>query len=352
MRDVAEIKARHLAFWERGPATRPLGTCWIGSRYPGELFPAASAIPTGRVLPGHIDVQSFMPDYERLYELHESTDDDAFWVASPLFGIPWNEAILGCPVYYSGESFWVEPIISDWHARPKLPLPEGEAWLAKLLEFTESLVRLAAGRHPVGTTLMRGPADLLAAVRGHVEMVYDLYDHPEQVQSMIDELTDVWLAVARMQLDRIPPFAGGYAVHFYRAWAPDRIALTQEDASASFSPDTYRRFLLAADRRIAAGLPYSVMHVHGTAIWPVEQMLGIEELSCIEINYDDNAPRLPELLPTLRRIQASKPLIIRGSFTDDEIAYVKRELSPCGLLLNIVVSSVAEARQLMDALRR
>src|SRR5512133_3400072 len=101
-----EIVRRHRLFWERGATERPIGTCWIGSRLPDELYKAARSIPVGRVKASDIRVEDFLPDYDRLQEIHESVDDDAFWVASPFFGLPWVEAALGCPVYYSGETFW------------------------------------------------------------------------------------------------------------------------------------------------------------------------------------------------------------------------------------------------------
>lgn len=346
-----EIVQRHQAFWQRGPADRPLGSCWIGSRLPDELFAAARSIPVGPVVASDIHVEDFLADYDRLQAVHESVDDDAFWAASPFFGLPWMEAILGCPVYYSGETFWVEPIWREWPAEIRLPRPEGSPWLEKLLEFTRALVRRAEGRYAVATTLMRGPSDLASAVRGHEAMIYDLYDHPSELQRLLDLATSLWIDVARRQLDAIPPLAGGYVCNFYRVWAPDRIVFTQEDASASFSPALFRRYLLPADRAISDALPYSIVHVHSPTVWPVEQWLEVESLSCVEINYDNNGPRLPELLPLLRTIQDRKPLIIRGELTVDEIAWIKGELSPRGLLLNLVAWSVEEARELVAALK-
>jgi len=347
-----EIVQRHQAFWQRGPAERPIGSFWIGSRLPDELYTAARAIPVGRVMPSDIHVEDFLADYDRLHELHESVADDAFWAASPFFGIPWVEAILGCPVYYSGDTFWVEPIWPEWPAEISLPLPKGREWMEKLIEFTRALVSRAEGRYAVATTLMRGPSDLAAAVRGHEAMIYDLYDHPAELQRMLGMAADVWIDVARRQLDVIQPIAGGYVSNFYRVWAPDRIVFTQEDASASFSPPLFRRFLLPQDRRISSAFPYSIMHVHSPTTWPVEQWLTLDSLSCIEINYDNNGPRLPALLPLLKSIQGVKPLVIRGELTVEEIAWIKRELSPRGLLLNIATLSVEEARTLMAALRK
>ncbi len=346
-----EIVQRHRLFWRRGDTDRPIGTCWIGSRLPDELYAAARSIPVGRVMASDVHVEEFLVDYDRLQAIHQSVDDDSFWVASPFFGLPWVEAILGCPVYYSGETFWVDPIWPEWPAEIELPLPEGEAWLGKLLEFTRALVERAGGRYGVATTLMRGPSDLAAAVRGHEAMIYDLYDHPAELERLLDVVTRIWIDVARRQLDVTPPIAGGYVSNFYRAWAPDRIVFTQEDASASYSPTLFRRFLLPADRAIADAFPCSIMHVHSPTVWPVEQWLEIDSLSCVEINYDNNGPRLPELLPLLRQIQERKPLIIRGELTVDEIGWIKRGLSPNGLLLNLVAWSVEDARTLVAALK-
>ncbi len=347
-----EIVQRHRLFWQRGQTDRPIAACWIGSRLPDELYTAARAIPVGRVMPTDIHVDRFLADYDRLQEIHQSVDDDAFWIASPFFGIPWMEAILGCPVHYSGETFWADPIWPEWPEDIRLPLPEGGAWLEKLLEFTRALVERAAGQYGVATTLMRGPSDLAAAVRGHEAMIYDLYDNQQELHRLLEVATSIWIDVARAQLEAIPPLAGGYVSNFYRAWAPDRIIFTQEDASASYSPSLFRQFLLPRDRRITDAFPYSIMHVHSLTVWPIRQWLEVDSLSCLEINYDNNGPRLPELLPLLRAIQERKPLIIRGELTAEEIGWIKQELSPNGLLLNVVAPSVGEARDLLMALKR
>ena len=346
-----EIIQRHAAFWRRGPVDRPIGCCWVGSRLPDQLYPTAKSIPNGLVTPADIDVEGFASDYERLQRWHEEVQDDALWVVAPFYGIPWVEAILGCPVHYSGETFWVDPIWPEWPDRLDLPMETGQEWLRKLLEFTRVLVQRAEGRHGVAMTLMRGPSDLAAAVRGHEAMIYDMFDHPEELTRLIEAMTSVWIDVARRQLDLIPPYHGGYVSNFYGAWASEPVIFTQEDASASFSPPSFRRFLLPADRRIADTFPYSIMHVHSPTVWPVKQWLEIDSLSCVEINYDNNGPRLPELLPILEAVQERKPLIIRGELTTEEIAYVKRELSPSGLLLNLVAETVPEAEAQMAALR-
>jgi hypothetical protein len=74
-------------------------------------------------------------------------------------------------------------------------------WLAKLLEFTEGLAALSAGRFPVALALMRGPLDLLSALRGPERMVFDLFDEPQAV--------DRDVATPGRHLARRGPASGG-----------------------------------------------------------------------------------------------------------------------------------------------
>jgi hypothetical protein len=48
--------------------------------------------------------------------------------------------------------------------------------MQKLLEQTEALVKDADGRYQVAPTLMRGPADLLSAIRGGSTLPPDFCD--------------------------------------------------------------------------------------------------------------------------------------------------------------------------------
>jgi hypothetical protein len=184
-----------------------------------------------------------------------------------------------------------------------------------------------------------------------MNMVYDMYDYPARIQCLLDRLTAFWIDIGQRQLALIPAYEGGYVSAFYGIWAPKHVVCPQEDASSSLSPNLFRQYLLSGEKKIARSFPYTVVHIHSPSIWAVEQLLSIANISAIEINYDDNGPRLPELLPWLRRIQEEKPLVIRGAFTPEDIDLIKRHLSPQGLLLSIVSRSVEEARSLMSVLR-
>lgn len=121
--------------------------------------------------------------------------------------VPWVEAIAGCPLYHKRGNFRAEHGLDYGHLAE---LKIHQDWLEKLVEFTQWLAELSDGRFPVALCLMRGPADLLAALRGAERSIYDLIDYPQQVDPALQILTDIWIQVAHAQLEHIPAFAGGY----------------------------------------------------------------------------------------------------------------------------------------------
>ncbi len=114
-RPPQELLARHEAFLLRQPVDRPLLGFWLGGYYPAEQFPNGTAAwREGQALqPQDVRLERFLPDYERLWRLHRDVDDDFFYVGSAYWGIPWLEAILGCPIVAGQATCWAEPCLES-----------------------------------------------------------------------------------------------------------------------------------------------------------------------------------------------------------------------------------------------
>jgi hypothetical protein len=349
--DVESMRERSLRFWSREEIDRPLVSVWVGTQIPFDSYPSGvQAIAPGRLTPEMIDVERFLPDYDRLFSMHERAGGDIPWVAIPFWGMCWMEAILGCEVRSSEGTIWAEPFLDDWTRLDEVHLSPDNPWFKKLLEFTESLASASRSRYPVGVTLMRGLADLLSAARGHSQAIYDLYDYPEQVETFIERCTEIWVEVAKAQLERIPAFCDGYALGLYQLWAPGSAGWSQEDTVSSWSPELYHRFLEGAESRIANAFEYSGFHLHSPCMYPLDHLLSDRGASVVEVNYDASGPALSELMPTFRRIQEHKPLLIWGDFTPEELEDLKRWLSPRGLALQVIVDSEEEADRMLRQL--
>ena len=342
-------RKRCRAFWERAQTDRPLLAGWVGSYQAAELYPHGLArLPDGQLRPQDIDFESFRLDYEALYENHRRFDADVPWAAFPVMVLPWVEAIIGCPIRHHDGNIWAEPCIDDFDDWARQGLQINAGWLERLVEFTRWLVRLSDGRFPVALSLMRGPADLLAAARGAERSIYDLYDYPEDTRQALKVFTHVWTQVAHAQLAHLPPFAGGHAFSVQSLWGERPGGWFQDDAIAFWSPKFYRQHVLACEARLSRSMELTGIHLHPASLFTVDDLVQMPDLDVIEVNLDDVGPRIPEMIPRFQQILAHKRLLVWGALTGDDLALMQRTLPTGGLCLQLIGPTPEYVQEMID----
>ena len=335
-------RERFESYYQRRNTT-PLVGFLVGSYYPLKRYRGADTLPNGPFRPSDLDVDAFLPDYDRLHALHAQCPGDMVFGASAFWGVPWLEAALGCEVeadHLTGSSRSHIPPGEGWPTIPEFS--HENPWVARNLDMLRAIAPQARGRYPMGVSLMRGISDLLSALLGLDRTIYGMLDAPAEIDALCERLADFWIAFGQAQLDEVVPFHGGYGSFGYYLWAPDRCIWLQEDAAALLSPELYERFSLPHDRRIASAFPYCLMHLHPARYIPYRPLLD-SELAVIEIHIDKGGPTARDLLPVYREVLAHKPLLVWGDITRDDVQTLVDELPPEGLGLQIVVESPEEA---------
>ncbi len=359
--DIDAVAWRHDAFLRMQPVDRPLLGFWLGDYYFTSQFPTAMRNwPAGQQVRSEtLHFAQFAEDYDRLHHAYEQLDDDFFMVASAFSVVPWMEAIMGCDIFAEATSFWAKPWLEDYGQLAPLDELEFSAtpWFRKLVELTAALVTFAGGRFPISPPLMRGPADMLAAMRGANQLVLDFIDQPADVAGALALCARIRMQVMQTLNALIPPFHGGYAVGGYpsRLWTSGKRCLyNQEDAAAVLSPELFRSMLLPLEKQIAGQADVVMMHLHSGCIYPVDILLADPSYQVIQINYDHagTGPRLDALIPTLQKAIAQKPLLVWGEFTSDEIATLIRSLGGRGLSLQPIVPDSEAAGRLRQEIDR
>jgi len=340
------------AFWAREEVDRPLLAAWIGSYEAASLYPRGLAqLPEGELKPSDLGFELFRQDYEALFESHRQAAVDVPWSAFPLLVMPWLEAIAGCRVVHRSGNVWAEPWLDSYDRLDERLQPRLD-WLAKLTEFTEWLVALSHGRFAVGVSLLRGPADVLAAMRGAQESVLDLMDAPEGPERVLDWVTDLWIQAARAQLSHIRPFAGGYGWSIQNLWSEEPGGWFQDDAMAYWSPSLYRRYAAPREAKLSKSLPRTGCHLHPPAIFTVDGLLEMPELGVIEMNQDISGERIPEMIPVFRRILETRRLFVWGHFTREDLVAMKEKLPARGLALQPLCDTPEEVRAIVQEVER
>jgi len=308
---IFERIARYQAWLNREPLDRPMvGLLWEPDIPPLPAF--LEQVGVGRTIsPEQIQPEMFLPYIERWYHREAELVSDVIQPFTPAFGMPWVEAIAGCPVIAHPGSLWAAPCLESYDKRKPLHFDLDNPWLRKLVEFTRAMVEFAAGRFPIALPQMRGPLDTVAAMRTPHRMSLDLIDCPDQVSKILGELTDLWIGIAAAVLEHIPPFYGGYCTRM-KMWAPGKAITPQNDISTLISPQMYQELVLPWDAKIAAHFPYHSFHMHATEYRQVDALLKLEQLTAIELTLEHTigGPALEIVTPAIRRILDQKPLLL------------------------------------------
>ncbi|MCP5110548.1 MAG: hypothetical protein GY953_06900 [bacterium] len=340
---------RYRAFWGRAEVKRPLvGFSFVGWFPLGEFSACRAWGDAEYLTPEMVDVAAFLDDHIRILKEGEILDDDVIRGAAPAqAAVPWMPGIAGAKMRILPQNVLGLEESIEWEEALAVRLDRDNPWYRKYMEFAGALVEAAAGRFPVSHGPEIGPTDIHALLRGHTESILDLMVEPEKSAELLWGLGYLFRDLTEDIWKRLPLFYGGYFDAQYSLWSPGPIIRMQEDATAVYSPELYRRFVQPVDRMLARRFANSFIHLHSTSMFLLDAFLEIEEIQCYEINQDAIGPTVAEMLPYFERVQhARRPLFIRGSFTPEEMRMLMDSLDPRGLFLNILVKNMPEVEAL------
>ena len=335
-------------FWAREPVKRPLVGFSFKSWFPLDEFrTSASWKKDASLTPEMIQPEEFLEDQERLLSEGEQMEDDILRGASPSQAVFWGEGILGSAMRVLPGNVVAEEQNLSWEEAEAKEWSRESPWYRKYMEFIDVLVKHSGGRYPVSHGTLTGPFDYVINLRGHEQAVIDLMMEAERAFRLLERMGDFFIWITQEAWNRIPLFQGGYFDAQYSLWAPASIIRMQEDGVAVLSPTLYEEYLKPVDQRVASHFDCSFIHLHATSMFDLDKMLQIPEIRCYEINNDVGGPPLDWLLPYFQQVQeAGKPLLIRGSFSPDELRKLVDSLDPRGLYLYIMVTDWKEVETL------
>ncbi len=330
---------------------RPLLGFFLGSEYPVHRYLAAKTIPENVPLtPSHFNIDSYLDDFDSLFESHEKCGGDFIWSASIYWGIPWVEAALGCPILlnsYASGSIHAEALPNFTGPDDIQEFSMDNPWVIKAIEFLEQAAKRSNGKYPLATTRMRGISDLLSLIYGTENLIFAMIEKPDEVNAVAEKLTDFWIQFGKMQIERIPEFHGGIGSFYYNAWAPKGTIWHQEDAAALLSPDFFEQFIKQWDDKIIAAFDGCIMHEHSNGYFPYESYVDMD-FTALELHIDNGGPTAEMLAPVYEKIMAKKPLIIWGEISETDMDWIFSNLPPEGLSIITVVENIEEAERLWN----
>ena len=128
-------------------------------------------------------------------------------------------------------------------------------------------------------------------------------------------------------------------------------AWLQDDALAYWSPTLYREFVRDCESVLSRSMASTVIHLHSSALFTVDDLLEMPDLDVIEINLDDSGARIPEMIPRFQQILAKKRLYIWGAFSTDDLLLLKENLSTRGLALQLMAATPEQVQEKVEEVK-
>jgi len=193
---------------------------------------------------------------------------------------------LGSQPGFAEDTVWFYPVFQNEEEPENLPalkFDSSNRWWQITEAILRACVEKAKGEYFVGCPDLVENMDVLSSLRDAQTLCIDMLERPEWIEQKIWEINDVWFEAYQRIYDIIRLYDGSSAFGAFYIWGPGKVAKVQCDASAMFSTQMFRRFVMPALTQQCEWLDHSLYHLDGTqAVRHLDALLEIEPLDAIE----------------------------------------------------------------------
>ena len=338
-----ETKERYSRFWNRLDTDRACLFIQSSEHIPAFPEPVSPAQKWGDFT------------YREKQVLNEVTHADYYAEGFPSvfnnFG-PGNLAACISGYYkFADATIWFEndpPFIEDWKKAPE-PVTDESSEMFRLVEDYDAMLRSHKDVLVASVPDIGGTYDIIASLRGTENLLYDMYDYPEEMKAFAKKLAPVWKAYYSHYVDRLLK-EQGCMTSWQPVWSDLPYYPIQCDYSAMLSPDMFDEFILPDLKQQTEFLSRSIYHLDGPGELPhVDSLLSLPRLNAIQWTNGDGKPPLhdPCWFELYDRIQrAGKGIVLLGP-EPEHVEDILRHVSGRGLYMSLYVDNEKQAKEII-----
>lgn len=275
------------------------------------------------------------------------------------FGPGCLAAAMGGSYKFTKESVWFDGVqyVTDWENPPPAYFDEQSEFWQKILEAQ----RLYATDPDVhySITDIGGIMDIVASLRGTENLLYDLYDYPDEVRAFSKEVLREWFRAFDQQLKMVKlvdqPYNNWMNIPSAKPWYP-----IQCDFCYMISPAQFEEFVLPELVEQVKYIDRTIYHLDGPGEIPhLDMLLDIPGLNGIQwVSGAGNEPVTDEKwFGMYKKIQDKKKnLVFLNDVNERDMAGMERlikSIDPTGVYIKIPhVSSEAKAEEIFEKITR
>ena len=210
-------------------------------------------------------------------------------------------------------------------------------WLQRVLEICHEGAARWQGEVIVGMVDMGGILDILASFLDTQNLLVELYDNPEEVKRLQDEIIDLWLKFYRDINDVLAPARRGYT-DWSLIYSDRPSYILQSDFSYMIGSDMFGEFVMPELTRLTRSIENTIYHLDGKGQVPhLDQLVTLEHLKAVQWVPGDGEKPFEQWPEVYRKvIDAKKGVMTHGSL--DQYKKIVSDLgSPKGVFHNFDV---------------
>jgi 5-methyltetrahydrofolate--homocysteine methyltransferase len=334
-----EIKKRYNAFWDRTSYERCI------------LF-LSRRLKSGTVMEG-VSVKDKWTDIERRTRAAAENCEITKYYAEGFptiftnFGPGCMSACIGGDFVLAESTIWFDrnPIITNWEKVPKILFDDNSEMWKLTYELTKMLGKESLGRYHTSISDIGGSLDIVASLRGTLELLYDLVDYPEQVKKVHLVVEEIWKEVYTLLYNESIKYQEGMT-SWMPIWCKKRYYPLQCDFCAMISPDMFDEFVKPSLVSQTEWLDHSIYHLDGPGeVCHLDSLLDIQRLDAIQWTPGDGRRPISDefYFDMYNKILRSGKGLVLFSVPLSGLENLLKNISTKGLYINMSVESDEEA---------
>jgi 5-methyltetrahydrofolate--homocysteine methyltransferase len=252
--------------------------------------------------------------------------------------------------------FDTDPIVKEWENPPAIRFDEQSEMWQNIV--AEQKIYAADPDVHFSITDIGGIMDVVAALRGTENLLYDLYDYPDEVKEFTQRVKEEWFKLYDRQLEIVSaasqPYNNWMNIPSSKPWYP-----LQCDFCYMISPKQFSEFVLDDLIDQVNYMPRSIYHLDGVGELPhIDMLLDIEGLTGIQWTSGAGNAELwdEKWFDLYRKIQDKKKniVLLSGISERDEKGAERliKSLDPTGVYISFGCSSEDKAKDMLEKISR
>lgn len=276
------VRSNYKKWWD-GTLGRPiLPIVFFGGKEPGRPCPNIPPLHYGNVNDFSISPEQIIERMDYDLSCIEWAGDGYPLVYTHQFGAGVAAAFMGCELNARPDTVW-------FHSEKVLPIEElhfeydpDNKWLRRIKDIYIAGMEKWKGSVLMAMTDIGGILDILVSFRTTENLLYDLYDSPDEVLRCVREIQTMWFRYFDEINAIIAPCTPGYST-WSSIYDEKPTYMLQSDFCYMLSPEMFDIFVQPELSSSASRINHAFYHMDGVGQLPsLQSLLSIESIKGIQ----------------------------------------------------------------------